>query len=569
MQLVDPRRLTGPNFLGRGPLVIVELALDDGEDRDLVRATYLAELGRMRAALGFPAEVRWSERPHTRGTVIAYPEPIDVMLACTEMSEWAALSAVEILAGRAALPIEPKRAEIAAMLERDRSPRLLALQEEASRRGLPFLWDDALVSVGMGSRSVTWPRAEVPEPKDVPWERLGRIPVALVTGTNGKTTSTRLLARMVREGGRRVGSTSSDAITIDGVIVDEGDWTGPAAARVVLQRTDVEVAVLETARGGILRRGLAVDECDVALMTNVTEDHLGSYGIETLDEMARVKGVILDALTASGTAVLNARDPRLVALANGRPHVTFFADLDDARDGRAAAADVIARHRAAGGEVVIASEGRLVCARAGEAATLARIDEIPLTMRGAARFNVENVLGAVAAARALGVADAAIVRALERFTAADNPGRSALVERNGARILLDFGHNPDGVRAVLSLVRALRGETGRLTVITGSAGDRTNSELEGIARAIVAAKPDRVIVRELPGYLRGRALGEVPELFRRVFVELGVPAEAIAFAASEVEALRIALSGAAAGDFVVLLVHLERAEVQAFLTESS
>lgn len=318
MLLVDPRRLTGPNHLGRGPLVIVELAFDDHDDPAKGRDAYLQELARMRSALAFSADVKWLERPHRGGTVIAYAEPIDVMLACTEMSEWAALSAVEILAGRAPLPLEPKRAEVAAMLERDRSPRILAMQAEAARRSVPFFWDDTHVSVGMGVRSITWPRAEVPETSAVPWERLGSIPVALVTGTNGKTTSTRLLARIAREAGKHVGSTSSDAIMIGADVVEEGDWTGPAAARVVLQRSDVDFAVLETARGGILRRGLAVDFCDVALMTNISDDHLGSYGIDDLDAITQVKGVIVEALSPSGTAVLNARDPRLVALGTER-----------------------------------------------------------------------------------------------------------------------------------------------------------------------------------------------------------------------------------------------------------
>ncbi|MBX3207191.1 MAG: hypothetical protein KF764_19240 [Labilithrix sp.] len=566
-RLVDARRLTGPNLLSRSPLVIVELAIDEGEDRARVRATYLEELGRMRAALGFSPEVSPIERPHAGGTVLGYAAPIDVMLACAEMSEWAALSACERVLGKTPLALEPKRAEIEAMLARDRSAALSRLAEEAARRDVPLLWDDAQVSLGLGARSQTWRRGALPAADAVDWERLGRVPVALVTGTNGKTTSTRLLARMGREANLRVGSTSSDAITIGTDVIDEGDWTGPAAARVVLQRPDVDLAVLETARGGILRRGLAVDGCDVALVTNVSDDHVGGYGIDDLDAMARAKAVIVEALLPSGTAVLNARDPRLVALGAGRPRVTFFADLDADGPETDAARGVIARHRASGGDVVFAAAGRIVHARGEQETALADVAAIPIAFGGSARFNVENALGATAAALALGLPAAAIARALEGFTAEDNPRRSVVLERDGVRIVLDFGHNAEGVRAVMRLVTSLRGSPARgaLTVITGSPGDRSDRDIAAVARAVVEAGADRVVLRELPDYLRGRAPGEVPEVFRRALLALGLAPEAVTIAASEVDALRGALATARPADFVVLLVHLEEDAVRALL----
>ncbi len=562
MDLVDARRLTGPNLLARSPLVIVEIALGPEEDRATARASYLAELGRMRRALGLRPEVSSLERPHHGGTVIAYAEPIDVMLACTEMSEWAGLSACEIMAGRAPLPLTPKRDEIEAMLERDRSPRLRALEGEAARRGIPLLWDDESISLGLGCRSVTFRRDSLPESSEVLWETLGRIPVALVTGTNGKTTSTRLLARIAREAGKHVGSTSSDGVVVGDEVLERGDWTGPAAARIVLRRPDVEFAVLETARGGILRRGLAIDWCDAALLTNVTDDHVGGYGIDDLDAMARVKAVTLDAVAPAGHVVVNAHDPRVVALAQGRKNVVYFADLEGRGETEVSA--FATRHRDA--DFVYASGGRIVHARAGEKTALASIADIPITFGGAARFNVENALGAAATAIALGLPEDAIVRGLVGFTPADNPRRSMLLDHRGVSVVLDFGHNPEGVRAVLALVASLRKDRGgRLTLITGSPGDRSDREIAEIARALWEARPNRVILRELGAYLRGRALGEVPELFRRALLGLGMDADAIALADSEAAALRQALEAARPGDFVVLLVHLEHDQVRAIL----
>lgn len=564
MELLDARRLTGPNHLSRAPLVIVELALGASEEVGAVSRVYSSELARMRVALGLSAEVALRVRVHRRGAVLGYPAPIDTMLACAEMSEWAALSACELLSGRPALSLEPKQGEIRELIRRDASPRLLALQAEAARRELPLLWDDEQVSVGTGSRSACFARASLPELADVPWDSLGAIPVALVTGTNGKTTSTRLLARIAREAGLRVGSASSDEIAVGAQVVDRGDWTGPGAARVVLRRKDVDLAVLETARGGILRRGLAVESCDAALITNVGDDHLGSSGVDELEDMTRVKAVVAEAVRSTGAVVLNAHDARLVALAPTlHGEVVFFANLD--RDDPSARS-VIAGARARGARCVFAQGGKVVTASAGGAELLVDVAAVPITFGGAAAYNVENVVACVAMARALGIGPDAIVRGLCAFQPADNPRRGELVERRGVRVLLDFGHNPDGIRGVMQLVLALReGRPGRLIVVAGAAGDRSEHDIMEVARSILAAKPHRVLLRELSGYLRGRAPGEVPRMFEQALAAQGFPSRAVATVDSEVAALRSVFDAAQPGDFVVVLVHLEQAAVHAFL----
>jgi len=565
MLLVDARRLTGPSVLARVPLVVVELGLQPGETLEAFARGYRHELARMRGALGLALEIEPIVRAHAGGGVIAYPAPIDELLACAEMSEWAALSAIEVLAARSPLPLEPKRAEIASMLASERSENLIEIAAEAKRRDLPLLWDDDEVSIGSGSGSTCFPRAAVPAAESVQWEALARIPVALVTGTNGKTTSSRLLSRIASEAGFVVGTTSTDGITVGGVTIEHGDWTGPAAARSVLRRRDVQLAVLETARGGILRRGLAIETCDVALITNVSDDHLGGYGIDDLAAMTQVKGVIAHAVKDRGTVVLNAHDRNLVSLGQAleRP-VTYFADLERRDE---LAADVVSRHRGRGGSAVLARAGMIVCAYGQQETTLLRVEEVPITFGGRARYNVDNALGVVAAALALGLDREAIARGLRGFLIGDNPGRGQLLDRNGVSVMLDFGHNPEGVRAVMRLVTELRagGEGGKLTVVTGSAGDRSDREIEDVARIVFEAAPDRVFVRELEHYLRGRSPGDVPELFRRAFARLGLAESAFAFATSEVDALARAFEQAEAGDFVVLLVHLDQDDVRRFL----
>lgn len=565
MLLVDARRLTGPNLLARVPLVVVEVQLDVPDVLSHARDTYLAELARMRVALGFLGDVtNVIVRRHRGGAVIAYEAPIDVMLPCTEMSEWAVLSACEVLASRPPLDLEPKRAEIEAMLARERAPQMVTLAMEANKRGLPFLWDDNEVTIGAGARAITWPRSQLPtDLSSVKWEALGTIPIALVSGTNGKTTSARLLARMIKESGKKVGSTSSDAITVDGEVVDTGDWTGPAAARAVLRRKDVEIAVLETARGGLLRRGLAMEEVDCALITNVSEDHTGGYGIDDLAAMTMVKAIVARAVRSKGTVVLSAHDDKLVRLRDElmkeNPDRTFvlFADLER---GDVQAKETIAQHR---GLTVTAENGRL--------AGLIDVAAVPITFGGVARYNVENALGAIAMARALGVGDDAICRGLAGFgsNAADNPRRGTLLEKEGVRIMLDFGHNPEGVRAVLALVNSLRGGKGRLFVVAGSAGDRTNDEIGRMCMTIAKYSPHRVYLRELAGYMRGRLPGEMPRLFKRSLTANGVTESSIVNAASEAEAVEEILRECQPGDFAVVLVHLDHEEVQRVLSAAS
>lgn len=571
MQLLDARRLTGPNHLAPMPLVIVELALAEGETAEDAERAYGGELARMREALGFDGEVELVARAHHGGVVLGYNAPIDIMLPLADVSEWAAESACAVLAGQGGWPLEPKRTEFAELIESARNPRLLDLEMTCVERDMPLLWDDTHVSIGLGRKSISFENASIPPLEEIPWEDVGKIRVALVTGTNGKTTSSRLIAHMGTRAGIIVGSTSTDHVRVGDTILERGDWTGPSAARVVLRHPDVQMAVLETARGGILRRGLALATCDAALITNVSVDHVGGYGIDDLNAMTRVKGVVAEAVDPDGTVVLNAADPYLVEFADGVvAKITYFANLDARGERAKKAAEVVEAHRAMGGAAVIARNGDIVCIQAstGEERVLARVPDAPITFDGAADYNIDNVLGAVAMAQALWIDDAAIVRGLRTFSMSENPGRGQLIQHAGVRILLDFGHNTDGIRAVMGLIHKLRGGVGKLTVIAGSPGDRSDADLEDMVRAVASGRPDRVIVRELPKYLRGRALGEIPAIFGRVLAAEGLANDAFELAESEVSALARAIDLATPGDFIALLVHIDQDAVNAFLGRS-
>ena len=471
MRLLDARRLTGPNLYAPIPVVLAEFASAPGEDREAATKLYLSELEGFYQAvgLGSPALDGVVTRPYAGGFAVAVPGPIDTLLAATEAAEWAADSAIDALSGLPHHSLEPRRSQIAAMVAEQSSPRLLAIARAARARGLPLLWDDERVTVGAGARSRSWPRAEVPDASDIPWAELAGIPMAFITGTNGKTTSARLVARLGREGGQVAGCSSTDGITVNGVFVEEGDCTGPFAARTLLARPDVEVAVLETARGGILRRGLAVEVANVALITNVSDDHLGTYGIDDVPSMARVKAVVGNAVRPGGRVVLHADDVELMGLAS-----TFAAPV--VLFGSEPSSKAIAKHLREGGEAWTVIDGAIVRCTPGAVTPLCPINDIPIAYGGAASFNIRNALGAAATAHHLGVPDDAIAKALRGFepTDQDNPGRGNLFTVQGVSVLLDFAHNAEAIRAVLEFANALRAPH-RLTLAVGLPGDRSDA----------------------------------------------------------------------------------------------
>jgi UDP-N-acetylmuramyl tripeptide synthase len=551
MRLVDSRRLTGPNLYARDAGAIAEVAwdaawLDAGGDPAQAIAAWQAEVARMLAALGVPAGVV-AVRRYLGGAALFLSAPKDLLLPATEINEWAVASAARIVDGQGPEPLEPGRTALAAALVVAHRPGLDALEQAARAHGVPLLVDDELITLGTGATTIRFaPDDPLPAPADVAWAALAAMPVALITGTNGKTTTTRLVTRMARLAGRHTGNTSSDGVAIDEQFIERGDWSGPDAARLVLRHPAVEIALLEVARGGILRRGLAIEAVDAALITNVSADHLGSYGIDDLATMAQAKAV---AARGARTVILNADDPTLVAVTAtlSAPVVYFSLEADN---------PVVAAHLAAGCGAWFVRGGAIIDASGDGEREVVSIAEIPITFGGRATYNLANALAAAALATALGLPAAAIVAGLRTFTSSsvDNPGRGNLIDVGGVRVLIDFGHNPAAVTGVLALARSLLG-AGRLFVSLGMAGDRPDDELVAVARAIAAADPHEVRVLELIDYLRGRAPGAVPALLTEALTAAGV--RAVLPAGGEVAAVAAALDRAAPGDLVLVLVHLD------------
>ncbi|MEP6573421.1 MAG: cyanophycin synthetase, partial [Gemmatimonadota bacterium] len=311
-------------------------------------------------------------------------------------------------------------------------------------------------------------------------------------------------------------------------------------------------------RGGILRRGLAVERAEAALITNIAEDHFGEFGVYDLASLAEAKLVVARALDAESPLILNADDPTLVRLApaTGRP-ITWFS-LD-------AAHPLIIAAAVRGESAVTVENAQVTILERGQREAVIRTADVPITLGGAARHNVSNALGAVALARKLGLSIAAIAEGLRRFqgTALENPGRLNVFDLGGARVIVDFAHNPHGMRALVEL--AVTFPAKRRLVILGQAGDRDDDAIRELARSTWPLGPDRIILKEMEKYLRGRDPGEATGILAEEFRRLGAAEGTMSQANTELEAVREALAWARQGDLLLLPLHSQREEVLVLL----
>ena len=371
-----------------------------------------------------------------------------------------------------------------------------------------------------------------------------RIPVVAIAGTNGKTTTSRLIGRIFESNGLRVGMTSTDGIYIQGKRTDDGDCSGPRSARNVLLHPDVDAAVFETARGGVLREGLGFDMCDVAVITNIgIGDHLGLNFITTVDELAVVKRVIVENVAPGGTAVLNAADPIVVAMAQHCPGSVIFFAQDRMNP-------VLATQRAQGKRVVHVERDAIVC---GEGRKKHRfpLANIPLTRNGAIGFQVENAMAAIATGWALGIAWEVIERALAGFVndAQTAPGRFNVFDYKGATLIADYGHNPDAIQALVDAIGNMPAK--RRSVVISGAGDRRDDDIRQQTEILGDAFDDVVLYQD--ACQRGREDGEVIALLREGLANAGRTRQIDAIT-GEFLAIDTALARLQAGDLCLILI---------------
>jgi cyanophycin synthetase len=538
VELIEIRDLDGPNLFLLEPAIKVEFRIDNAEGE-------LDQIARLRERLALPA-----------ADGVAGLDAIGAGLS----------EAVRELHAEANLP------EPVVTWERLETPHHFAVVFGWSHRRVAMRIADVVAALAVGEtvdreQQVEHIRhvAKTTEDDDGPLmvrDADRKIPIVGITGTNGKTTTTRLTAHILRSTGKRVGWCSSSGVYIDGEQVLTGDYTGPSGALRVLREPDLQVGVLETARGGILLRGVAYESDDVGVFTNLSADHLDLQGIHTLEGLLRVKSTVVRVTKPDGYAVLNADDGLVRSLADQVRARVFFISQD-------ASNPVLIDHRRTGGRALFTRDGLMIQVCGGEESTLIAVDAIPITLGGRARHMVENALCAAAACLALGLSETEVHAGLASFTndPEHNQGRLNMFEVDGVTVVVDFAHNEAGLRHLLALAHDLVAENGRVLSIIGTAGDRTDQSLRAIGR-IAAEQSDRVFIKETAKYLRGRSSND--ELNQCYVQGIGAAQRDTRWSVeeSEMAAVKAALQEARAGDVIAMMCVEQIPEVIAYLQVS-
>jgi cyanophycin synthetase len=401
-------------------------------------------------------------------------------------------------------------------------------------------------------------RVSAATPGVAPHTLTPKVPVIAVTGTNGKTTTSRMIAHIARTSGKLVGWSNTDGIYIDGRLIEAGDYSGPSGAGRVLAHPEVEFAVTETARGGILLKGIGLTRNDVSVVTNVSADHLGLHGIDTVDELAEVKSVVAQITRKDGWAVLNGDDPRVYAMhavTKARPWV-FSRDPDSP-----AVREVLG----SGGRATTVIDGWVaVLAPDADPDPLVELVDVPMTLAGLSRFNVENTLAAASAALAIGIPRDVVREGLRTFRpdAEHNPGRMNFFSLGEMSVVVDLAHNEAGLEALLEIMNGVRRPGARLLLALGAVGDRSEELIEKLGE-IGARDSDVLAIAHKDRYLRGRGVAELDALMRAGAERVGV--KDITSYPTEVAGLAGLAERADPGDVVGLMCHAEREEVYAWL----
>lgn len=557
----DSRRLTGKNLLSDQPGAIID-AFVSGIDKLIVVNIWSVYAKRILKAVNWPNENIYS-RIFEDGVSIAISAPIDALYAACEVNEAAwQLTCDEITSTLNQESFTAAVERIKSEIAEEVMPELLALIAQAKAKNVVYLVDDDEFSLGYGATAQSWPISALPDKDSINWSQYKSIPIAYVTGTNGKSTSVRIMSQIIKQAGQCCGVTSTDFIRVGENILDHGDYSGPSGARMLLRHHDTQTAILEVARGGLLRRGLPIDNVDAALITNVAEDHLGQYGINTVAALAQAKAIVTKGLiengVSNGTLVLNADDENLVALAPKLPvnHCWFSLNENNL---------TLQQHKQQGGAVCFVRDQQLIYADRNEESIIIAVNDIPMTLNGAALHNIANALGAIALAKSLNIANQAITTALTTFASnnEDNPGRGNQFTIKNAQVIVDFAHNVHSMDAMAVTTANLNAK--RKFLMLSHAGDRTDAEIIALTKAAIKMQPVVIVTAEVEQYLRGRALGEVPKLIADTALAAGWKQSNIFSFSSPFQGAKYIVEQLQADDLALLMVLSEREEITALL----
>jgi cyanophycin synthetase len=555
--LEDARRITGPGMLWAYPGAVLDILYRDFAPEKII-ALWEHYARQVLHAVDWPNQ-QVTTRKFDGGLNLTISAPMDQLYSATLIAQaiWHFVAA-ELLE-QAAINFDELLRDIRNIMQLEANPRLLALLAAAETHGIDALCDDEIVSLGHGTGSVCFPVEDLPLPDEVNWQDLHDIPVGLITGTNGKTTTTRLCFAIAQAAGKKAGLTSTDFVRIGDEILDHGDYSGPGGARMLLRDPRLEFAFLEVARGGILRRGLPLKRARAALVNNVAADHLGQFGVNTVTELATAKFSVYRTLSDQGVLVLNADDAYVRTEAERTPSTIWWFSLH-------ADNPHIYASKAAGLPCAWLEKDGLIFFDGEISKPVINIIDIPITMGGAAQYNTLNALGALCLCRAMGLGNAAIRSGLAAFqnSPVDNPGRCNEFEVNGARVFVDFAHNPHSIDAVVHALGALPAKNRYL--LLSHAGDRSNQDIKDVTTSALKLRPGYLVAAELSDYLRGREMGDIPQRIYDEGIRRGLDAKQISKVQSPSLGVAHILEKIQPGDLALLLVLSDRDNIFKMIT---
>lgn len=497
------------------------------------------------------------------GINIAVRYPYDLLMVACDILDWVWLEIVDHFDKD--LPIRRQKAVkiFTQMIVENQRIILRKVYAKAQSLKLNFSIYKDMIILGSGYKQFRIKQSQVTKLTDIPWKKIANIPSILVTGTNGKTTTTRLTEFICRKAKLKSGYCSTDWVMVNGRKVAEGDLSGPSGHQYVMMNPKVEVAVLEAARGGIVKRGLLPNFATVATITNISYDHIGQNGINTLDDLARAKGVVYDALADDGIAIINLDDAHITKL-NIKNRKAYLSTKLTSNE--------MTTYLTEDNYVVYLEDGAIILQTLHDKFTLNQIDEIPLTVYGLASYNYENILHAVALSYAVGVTPEQIVFGLKKFGADDksNFGRWNYYhsEQHG-HLVVDIAHNPAGLANILNLAtgfKTLKNLTGKLWLMYGNTADRRDTIPEIVA-IIKKYNVDTVVIKEFQESLRGSQLGEMPQVFYDELIKQGYPEAQIKVIPNELEATHYILANSQPDDMCLLCSHELINDVSKYLRE--
>lgn len=551
----EVRRITGPNLLSQHPGALID-AYIEGVSHEDVWQCWQQHMLEIFDGLSWQQESLY-HRNFSGGISLSISAPIDALYTACQAVELAWLLSEAQLLSRPLHGKEDRLNALKTSLADEVNPALLALIAIANDKGVSYLVDDDYFSLGTGKTCQVWPVTELPLNENVQWSSYQKVPGAFITGTNGKSTSVRLASTIARCAGLRAGVTSTDFIRVGETILDTGDYSGPGGARILLRHPETEIAFLEVARGGLLRRGLPVCDNQAALITNIAADHLGQYGINTVPELAEAKFIVDKGLTAAGVLVLNADDAELVRLSATTDHTICWFSMDKHHS--------LIQANISNGVAAVFFHDHHIHFVNGEYAFSVAVSDIAMTFDGTATYNVRNAMGVIGLCSVLGLDENAILNGLKEFGSDpyDNPGRGNRYQYHGAEVIVDFAHNQHSMSAVIEMAKKLPAK--RRLVMFSHAGDRSDQDMLELTDEVAQFAADEYIIAELGSYLRGREIGEIPALVKNHLFNIDVTEDQITICDSPLAGAKYAMTRMRSGDVVLLFTLDERDEIHRLL----